>query len=153
LLTLAVTPLQNYGEETGKLWVSSQSEQFEGLAFDGANVWVANGGSNNVTKLRASDGKNLGTFTVGTAPNAVAFDGANVWITNVTDGTVTKLRASDGKTLGTFSDGGVGGFGIAFDGVNMWIIVAALFLLLTLFWSLVMDIVTFLGASDPRSEV
>ena len=26
------------------------------LAFDGANIWVANEGSNTVTKLRASDG-------------------------------------------------------------------------------------------------
>jgi hypothetical protein len=32
------------------------------LAFDGANIWAANASSNNVTKLRASDGTNLGTF-------------------------------------------------------------------------------------------
>jgi Kef-type K+ transport system membrane component KefB len=32
-------------------------------------------------------------------------------------------------------------------------IAAALFLFLTLFWALVMDIVTFLGASDPKSDV
>ena len=39
-----------------------------GIAFDGANIWVANYGSNNVTKLRASDGAVLGTFAVGTNP-------------------------------------------------------------------------------------
>jgi DNA-binding beta-propeller fold protein YncE len=33
------------------------------LAFDGANIWVANYDSNNVTVLRASDGTNLGTGT------------------------------------------------------------------------------------------
>ena len=33
-----------------------------GIAFDGANIWVANGGNNNVTKLRASDGAVLGTY-------------------------------------------------------------------------------------------
>ena len=33
-----------------------------GVAFDGANIWVANNGSNNVTKLRASDGALQGTF-------------------------------------------------------------------------------------------
>src|SRR5512139_2211454 len=32
-----------------------------GIAFDGANIWVANSGSNNVTKLRASDGAHLGS--------------------------------------------------------------------------------------------
>src|ERR1700745_1204336 len=48
-----------------------------GLAFDGANIWVANNGSDNVTKLRASDGKVLGTFAVGSNPIGVAFDGAD----------------------------------------------------------------------------
>ncbi len=40
----------------------------EGIACDGANVWVANFGAHTVTKLRASDGKVLGTFVVGTNP-------------------------------------------------------------------------------------
>jgi len=44
----------------------------EGVAFDGANIWVANQVSNNVTKLRASDGSNLGTLTVGHSPDGVA---------------------------------------------------------------------------------
>src|SRR5690348_9463936 len=38
------------------------------VAFDGANVWVSNNGDSSVTKLRANDGANLGTFTVGGAP-------------------------------------------------------------------------------------
>ena len=39
-----------------------------GVAFDGANIWVTNPEYNGVTKLRASDGANLGTFRRG--PNA-----------------------------------------------------------------------------------
>ena len=39
-----------------------------GVAFDGANIWVANTSSNNVTKLRASDGALQGTFSVGAVP-------------------------------------------------------------------------------------
>ena len=79
------------------------------VAFDGANIWVANmASSNTVTKLRASDGANLGTFNVG-LPNlfGVAFDGTNIWVGNSDggSGTVTKLRASDGPTLGTFQVG------------------------------------------------
>jgi len=31
-----------------------------GVVSDGTNIWVANGGSNTVTKLRASDGAVLG---------------------------------------------------------------------------------------------
>jgi hypothetical protein len=65
-----------------------------GVAFDGANIWVANGGDSTVTKLRASDGKVLGTFAVGSFPYGVAFDGANIWVTNAYSNNVTKLRAT-----------------------------------------------------------
>jgi DNA-binding beta-propeller fold protein YncE len=67
------------------------------VAFDGANIWVTNyalGSGNTVTKLRASDGTVLGTFTVGpvnSAPRGVAFDGANIWVTNVGTNTVSKF--------------------------------------------------------------
>ncbi len=73
-----------------------------GVAFDGASIWVANAASNNVTKLRASDGALLGTFAVGTAPRGVAFDGGSIWVANFGSNTVTKLRASDGVLQGTF---------------------------------------------------
>ena len=61
--------------------------------------------SNDVTKLRASDGQLLGTFAVNRGPQGVAFDGANIWVTNSGSNDVTKLRASDGAVLGTFPVG------------------------------------------------
>jgi hypothetical protein len=92
-----------------------------GLAFDGANIWTANT-EGTVTKLRASDGANLGTFTLGGAPIGIAFDGANMWVTNwSTGGSITKLRASDGKILGTFPLGSYPGW-MAFDGENIWVV-------------------------------
>src|SRR5499426_1420819 len=39
-----------------------------GIAFDGANIWVVNGPPNSVTKLRANDGTLLGTFPLGNVP-------------------------------------------------------------------------------------
>src|SRR5579864_8133517 len=36
-----------------------------GIAFDGASIWTANSGDGTVTKLRASDGMVLGTFSSG----------------------------------------------------------------------------------------
>ncbi len=95
-----------------------------GVAFDGANIWVTNGGGNNVTKLRASDGACVGTctFTVGNSPHGVAFDGANIWVVNASDNSVTKLRASDGACVGTCTFGVANTpSGIAFDGANMWV--------------------------------
>ena len=88
-----------------------------GIAFDGASIWVANEDSLTVTKLRASDGKNLGTFNVSGAYH-LAFDGANIWVT--ANPGVEELRDSDGKVLGEFQAGG-GEFGVAFDGANVWV--------------------------------
>ncbi len=92
-----------------------------GVAFDGANIWTANS-EGTVTKLRASDGANLGNFEVGGLPTGIAFDGANMWVTdNSPNGGVTKVRASDGKILGTFPVGGQYPFWLAFDGENVWV--------------------------------
>lgn len=65
------------------------------IAFDGTNIWIA--GQTGVTKLRASDGTNLGTFPLGPSWG-VAFDGANIWVSifGGNECCVTKLRASDG---------------------------------------------------------
>jgi hypothetical protein len=95
------------------------------VAFDGANLWVASTGpSGNVTKLRASDGANLGTFAVGVLPEGIAFDGANIWVANTAVKSITKLLASSGATVGTYS---VGGYpqGVAFDGTNIWVTTSA----------------------------
>ena len=92
-----------------------------GLAFDGANIWIANPHQHSVTKLRARDGVKLGSFNVGLSPGlGLAFDGANIWVSNSFDNTITKLRASDGANLGTFPTG-VTPSGVAFDGENVWV--------------------------------
>jgi DNA-binding beta-propeller fold protein YncE len=95
----------------------------EFLVFDGANIWVTNRGDNTVTKLRASNGTNLGTFpSGGHTPQWITFDGANIWVSNNDSHTVTKLRASDGVLLGTFHVGGIFPEGIAYDGANIWVV-------------------------------
>jgi DNA-binding beta-propeller fold protein YncE len=97
-----------------------------GLAFDGANIWVAYSGCDingaalhTVTKMRASDGTVLGTFPVGGSPEGVLFDGTNIWVANNADNTLSKLRASDGVVLGTFP-AGTFPEKLAFDGTNIW---------------------------------
>jgi DNA-binding beta-propeller fold protein YncE len=57
----------------------------------GTNIWVANLSSNNVTKLRASNGAVLGSFTVGTQPLSLAFDGATIWVVNFGSNSISKL--------------------------------------------------------------
>ena len=94
-----------------------------GICFDGASVWIVNGGANNVTKMRASDGATLGTYaTGGTWPHGICFDGTNIWLANTITNTVTKLRASDGTLLGTYAVGAnPWGPCLCFDGTNIWV--------------------------------
>jgi hypothetical protein len=44
--------------------VGSKNGDPYGVAFDGENIWTANSGNGTVSKVRASDGAVLGTFTV-----------------------------------------------------------------------------------------
>jgi len=53
---------------------------------------VTNEDSNNVMKLRPSDGAVLETITVGMLPLQIAFDGANIWVTNGRSDSVSKLK-------------------------------------------------------------
>ncbi|MBK6749071.1 MAG: hypothetical protein IPG67_03445 [Acidobacteria bacterium] len=52
---------------------------------------MGNISSNNLTKLRATDGLILGTFAVGSNPHGVGFDGANMWVANGVSNNVIKL--------------------------------------------------------------
>jgi hypothetical protein len=94
------------------------------IAFDGANMWVANPSGNYVTKLRASDGAILGTFTFGsgTFPSRITFDGSSIWVSGGgSSNWVTKLRVSDGFPLHTVANVGTNTGGLAFDGANVWV--------------------------------
>jgi len=92
-----------------------------GMAFDGANVWVACGDfSRSIAKLRASDGQNLGNFTLPVDPFSLAFDGSHIWATQGANGAVAKIRTVDGAIVGFFNAGPTP-LKIAFDGANMWV--------------------------------
>ena len=114
------------GENLGSFDIGNTAPNpSQGLAFDGTNIWAPSTGTNSapgstVKKLQASDGQILGTFTVGSVPEAMAFDGANIWVSNNGSGTVTELRVRDGASLGTFPVGILPN-GRAFDGVNIWV--------------------------------
>jgi DNA-binding beta-propeller fold protein YncE len=55
---------------------------------------VANEDNNNVTKLLASTGAVVGTYTAGSFPTGVAFDGTNIWVANSGGNTVSKIGAT-----------------------------------------------------------
>jgi len=61
------------------------------VTFDGANIWVTNQGTNNISKMSACNGSLIGTFSAGSTTTGIAFDGVNVWASNNADGTVSKF--------------------------------------------------------------
>ena len=84
--------------------------------FDGANVWVTDGGANTLVKLDSAANV-LQTVTVGVAPREPVFDGSNIWVPNNTEDSVTVVRASNGAVLQTITGNGLNSpVGSAFDG-------------------------------------
>src|SRR5262245_10834629 len=92
----------------------------EALLFDGTNIWVANQMSDNLMKLRASDGLNIGTFETGTRPVALTYDGTHVWVANKMSNNVMKYLAKDGSLVATITVGQQPE-GLAFDGKDVWV--------------------------------
>ena len=77
----------------------------DAIIFDGAHIWVANQLGDNVMKLSASDGANLGTFPTGSKPVALAFDGESIWVANKFSHNVMKLNTTDGSLIDTIKVG------------------------------------------------
>lgn len=70
-----------------------------GIAFDGSNIWTANWNDGTVTKLQASDGTVLGTFSSGgSEPYGVTFDKVRchtgLWISSSVSGIVSERRTA-----------------------------------------------------------
>jgi DNA-binding beta-propeller fold protein YncE len=94
------------------------------VASDGADLWVANEDSETVSRVCASDGKLLGTWTGTFAAWGVlaAIDGQRILVTNSGDNSVSLFRAADFAPLGTVSTGaGSLPFGACSDGLHFWI--------------------------------
>jgi hypothetical protein len=95
-------------------------------AFDGANIWVPNNGSDSISVVRVSDGAVVRTLTGNglIGPVHAAFDGQRVLVTNNNGATstVSLWKAADLAPLGSFTIGpGNVPFGACSDGVNFWI--------------------------------
>ena len=78
-----------------------------GLVFDGSSMWIVNKTAATITKRQASDGNNLGAFTLQGTPDSAAFDGAHIWVTDSSNGgkRLFKIRARDGLLQATVTVG------------------------------------------------
>jgi hypothetical protein len=93
-----------------------------GIAYDGAGyMWIANDFSQNVVKVRTSDGAIVQTISgVGSNPYAVAFDGANMWVSRSGSTLMKRYRASDGASVGDVA-AWTSATHLVFDGTRMWV--------------------------------
>lgn len=95
------------------------------LAFDRTNLWVV--GALGITRIRVSDGQNLGQSLSGIVPGAAAFDGTYMWVTDITpqNKAVLKVRPNDGVVLSRIPVGNnatpnSSGNLIVVDGASVW---------------------------------
>ena len=91
---------------------------------DGADLWVANNSSSTVSRVRASDGKLLETWTGATAAGGVLVAMGNVLVAGASiPGSLYRIVPSQaaGAVTTVASNLGGGGFGIAFDGSRVWV--------------------------------
>jgi len=101
----------------------------QGIAIDASgNAWVANSGTNTITKLSSGGSGAVGSpFSGGSMnfPAAIAVDGSgNLWVANYSGNSVTELNSSGGVVAGSpFTGGGLNvPSGIAVDGSgNLWL--------------------------------
>src|SRR5262245_49536085 len=91
---------------------------------DGADLWVANGTSGTVSRVRGSDGKLLETWTGAASAVGVLVAMGSVFVTGFTLPTGRLYQIDPGQPAGavtTVASGlGLGTFGIAFDGSRIW---------------------------------
>ena len=94
------------------------------IAFDGADVWVANEGTGTVSRVRASDGKLLETWTGATAAWGVLVAMGKIIVTG--EGQPSSLyqidpSAAAGVVTTVATNLGDNAQGISFDGTRIWV--------------------------------
>ena len=95
----------------------------EFLKSDGADIWVANNGGASVSRVRASDGKLLETWTGATSAFGVLVAMGRILVTGDTSpGNLYRIDPSQaaGAVTTVASTLGGGPTGIAFDGARVW---------------------------------
>jgi YVTN family beta-propeller protein len=82
-------------------------------------MWVANSGSNNVSKIDTATNTVIATVGVGMNPRALAFDGVYMWVANHVSNNVSRIEVTCDVVISP-KGVGHGPCALAFDGVYMW---------------------------------
>ena len=92
------------------------------LAYDGTFIYVVQYFSNNVARIRASNGAHEGIIPVGAAPVSIAFDGTFMYVASSSgsNNTAAKIRVTSGQVEGSVVVGG-NPQALLFDGTFMYV--------------------------------
>jgi YVTN family beta-propeller protein len=92
-----------------------------GIVFDGTQIWVANYGSNSLSKINTIKNELEATVPVGYGPSGVAFDGKFIWVANCGSNNVSKIDIISDMILSSVHvlDSPTG---LAFDSTYIWVI-------------------------------
>ncbi len=112
-----IAMLQWY-EDDGSPAIFQVGDRPTGIAFDGESIWVANFGSDTVSRVDPATGAST-AFPVGDEPWGVAYDGTSIWVTNSNGSSVSRVDPATGAAT-PFATG-TRPFGIAYDGTWIWI--------------------------------
>jgi hypothetical protein len=107
----------------GNLGITDVGTQPRQVKSDGADLWVANHDSATVSRVRASDGKLLETWTGATNAFGVLVAMGKVFVTGDTDpGSLYQIDPTQPAGMVTTLSSGLGSLsrGIAFDGGRIW---------------------------------
>ena len=83
------------GQEPGRQLQTDGSP--EGIATDGATIWVASRDRGEVSHIDPNEGASLGKFDVGASPGSIAISDDAVWVANNGDATVSRISLDGGE--------------------------------------------------------
>ena len=109
--------------DKGGLGTVGVGTQPDFVAFDGADLWVTNQQDDSVSRIRASDGSVLGTWTGATTAVAVLPAMGRIFVTgsnNPGDLYMIDPTGAPGAVTTLASNLGNQPYGIAFDGTKLW---------------------------------
>ena len=109
-------------QNTTVLGMTTVGDNPNGVRADGRDVWVANQNSGTVSRVRASDGRLLETWSGATTPFSVLVAMGQVLVTGNGSGRLYRIDPSQPAgamtTVATVADSGL--YGIDYDGSRVW---------------------------------
>lgn len=93
-----------------------------GMAFDGKNIWLADGGTYQIYQVNPQDGKVINQIkSPGFDPRGLAWDGKLLWCVDAGEGWIYGINVQTGIAEKVLESNSPDPIGLAFDGEFLWL--------------------------------